>query len=225
MARLGKREKWALNAGMERVLQPNLTVPGDDFYEHRGSWGGGVFGNSNPIVLDLGCGKGAFSVFLAQRYPARNFIGIDLKGHRFWSGADEAERLGLGNVVFVRAGIQEVERLFAPQEVQEIWLPFSDPQPKDGRGNKRITSGKFVERYRRISGPGAILHIKTDSALVFELALEELGPEFTFQTDDVHSDWMQSIPDSLAELLAFQTHYEARWIREGRNIHYLQLAL
>ena len=218
--RSGKR-----NEDLKCVLQPHLEVPGTEPVEYRGKWSQEIFGNDHPLVLELGCGKGGFTVFLAQQFPEVNFVGVDLKGHRFWTGADEAERLGLNNVVFLRAAVQEIERLFGPEEVSEIWLTFSDPQPKDGRGTKRITSSVFVERYRRICKPGGRLHIKTDSALVYELAQEELGPKFSHESDDVHGAWIETVEEPLQTLLRFQTHYEARWIREGRKIHYLQLEL
>lgn len=225
MPRLGKREKWKRNQSLRCVLEPDLPVPGTECFEHRGRWAAEIFGNHRPIVLELGCGKGRFTLFMAQQFPERNFIGLDLKGHRFWTGADEAERLGITNVVYLRAAVQEIERYFGPEEISEFWLTFSDPQPKDGTGRKRITSARFVERYRRIAAPGAHLHIKTDSALVHDLALEELGPDFLLQSRDVHGPWIETVPEPLQTLLRFQTHYEQRWIREGRKIHYLGLEL
>ena len=225
MPRLGKREKWKRNESLACVVQPDMQVPGTEPYEHRGKWAQEIFGNDRPITLELGCGKGRFTLFMAQQFPERNFIGLDLKGHRFWTGADEAERLGVPNVRYVRSAVQEIERLFGPAEISEFWLTFSDPQPKDGTGRKRITSAQFVERYRRIATPNAPLHIKTDSALVHDLALEELGPEFTRQSRDVHGPWIDTVPEPLQTLLRFQTHYEQRWIKEGRKIHYLGLRL
>ncbi|HPF13678.1 MAG TPA: tRNA (guanosine(46)-N7)-methyltransferase TrmB [Planctomycetota bacterium] len=225
MSRLSKRQKWVLNGQMERVLEPQLPVPGDECFENRGHWATRCFAKDRPITLELGCGKGTFSVELARSFPERNFVGVDIKGHRFYTGAQQAEDLGLDNLVFLRAQIQQIERYFGPGEVSEIWLTFSDPQPKDGKGTKRITSGRFVERYRKLCQPGGIVHIKTDSPLVYGLALEELGPNFLYQTKDVHGPWLQTVPEPLRSLLAFQTPYEKRWIAEGRKIAYLSLAL
>ncbi|MEZ6020686.1 MAG: tRNA (guanosine(46)-N7)-methyltransferase TrmB [Planctomycetota bacterium] len=186
MSRLAKQAKWRLNAVNARVYEPGLMIPGDTVFEHRGAWHERVFGNDKPITVELGCGKGTFAVELARRFPERNIVGVDVKGHRFFTGVQMADELGLDNLAFLRISVQEIERAFAPGEVDEIWLTFSDPQPKDGRGTKRITSGRFFERYRRVGRPGARAHIKTDSPLVYSLALEELGPDFLMQSDDVH---------------------------------------
>ena len=116
----------------------------------KGQWAQAVFGNDHPITLELGCGKGEYTVGLARRHPERNFIGVDIKGHRFWRGAkDEPEEEGLGNVAFLRTKIEFVQNFFAAGEVSEIWLTFSDPQPKDEKGTKRITSEIFLRRYRQ----------------------------------------------------------------------------
>ena len=191
----------------------------------QGAWGREVFGNDRPITLELGCGKGTFTVELATRFPERNFVGVDLKGHRFWTGVQMVDELELDNLFFLRAQILEIERLFGPGEVSEIWLTFSDPQPKDGKGKKRITSTRFMEYYRRIAKPGAMVHIKTDSPLVYELAVEDFGPDFCQQTDDVHGTWIESVEEPLRSLLAFQTPYEEKWIEAGRKIHYLSFRL
>ena len=131
----------------------------------KGKWGTDFFGNDNPIVLELGCGRGEYTVGLAQRLPDKNFIGVDIKGARMWTGATESLQLGLKNVAFVRTRIEFIENFFAPGEVSELWLTFSDPQMK--KPTKRLTSTYFLERYRRFLVDGGLIHVKTDSNFLF----------------------------------------------------------
>ena len=152
----GKLWKWEENAEMDNVFEPDLqeAVQGAE-HEYKGKWHEKVFGNANPITLELGCGKGEYTVGLARKWPNRNFVGVDIKGHRFWRGAKTANQDGLTNVAFLRTRIEFIDQFFGPGEVADIWLTFSDPQPKDEKGTKRITSGKFIERYRKFWRPEA----------------------------------------------------------------------
>lgn len=226
MARkLGKRDKWRLNRDLERVFEPPIraVLSGRRFL--AGTWQAEVFGNPNPITLELGCGQGHYTVELARRHPERNFVGVDVKGHRFWTGADLANREGLSNVAFLRAKIEFIESYFDPGEVSEFWLTFSDPQPRDGKGTKRITSRHFLERYRRIAPAGSTVHIKTDSPLVYQRALEECGELVELASDDVYGELVERVDEATRNLLEIRTKYEQRWLGEGRLIHYVRLRL
>ena len=145
----GKLWKWEENSEMENVFEPDLqeAVKGKN-HPYRGKWHAEVFGNDNPITLELGCGKGEYTVGLARKWPNRNFVGVDIKGHRFWRGAKTANQDGLTNVAFLRTRIEFIDQFFGPQEVADIWLTFSDPQPKDDKGTKRNYLGKI---HRKIS--------------------------------------------------------------------------
>lgn len=221
-----KRQKWLKNRSLERVFEPPVReiVAGREYL--RGSWHAEVFGNDAPITLELGCGKGAYTVELGRRYPDRNFIGVDIKGHRFYTGAQAAHDEGLQNVAFLRTKIEFIERTFAPAEAGEIWITFCEPHPEDERGTKRLTSPLFFQRYRRILAPGSLVHVKSDSPVLYERTLEELAEgdhEVSLASDDVHGRLVHGVDDELRGLLEIRTDYEERWIDEGRRIHYIQV--
>jgi len=187
-----------------------------------------VFGNANPITLELGCGKGEYTLELARLHPERNFIGVDIKGHRFWHGAQAASETGLRNSAFLRAKIEFIESHVAPGEAREIWLPFSDPQPNDERGTKRLTGAPFLERYRRLLGPGGIVHVKTDSPFLHEQTLLSAAAcqvQVTLEISNLYANSAAGLDPLLQEWLAIQTRYEQRWLRRGCTISYLQLRL
>lgn len=221
-----KRLKWEKNQALARVFEPPVReiVAGRTFM--RGTWHGEVFGNDRPITLELGCGKGAYTMALARRYPERNFIGVDIKGHRFWTGAQAAHDEGLENVAFLRTKIEFIERTFADREISQIWVTFCEPQLQDSRGTKRLTSPLFFARYRRLLVPGSLVHIKSDSPGLYEKTLAELRErnyEVLVHSDDVHGQLVHGAERELAELLSVRTDYESRWIEEGRRIHYIQV--
>lgn len=220
-----KLRKWKENAGFSHVFEPDIKSIVDGAGLNRGEWARSVFGNDHPITLELGCGKGEYTVGLARRHPERNFIGVDIKGHRFWRGAKTSVEEGLNNVAFLRTKIEFVHHFFAPGEVDEIWLTFSDPQPKDEKGTKRITSEVFLERYRRFMAPGGIIHVKSDSPLLYALSKEGwAGAGFPILEDsaDVYGDLVHRVEPEFAEVLKIRTFYEQRWLEEGKNIHYLR---
>ncbi|MFT5200423.1 MAG: tRNA (guanine-N7-)-methyltransferase [Planctomycetota bacterium] len=225
MARLGKRNKWALNGELPRVFEPTLKAEGSETYELRGLWHESAFGNDNPITVELGCGKGVFLLELARRYPERNFIGVDMKGHRFWTGAQQAHDEGLTNLAFLRLPVEMIERVFAPGELDEFWLTFSDPQPKDFRDTKRITSPIFMARYLNASRPGSLVHIKTDSELIYRRAKQSWQDKLLVDSTDVHGELLGRIDEEFRPILEFQSPYEQRWVKEGRNIYYLRFPL
>ena len=158
-------------------------------FQLKGHWRDSFFHNDNPIVLELGCGRGEYAVGLARRYPDRNFIGVDIKGARMWSGATESLREGLKNVAFLRTNIEIIDRFFAPGEVQEIWLTFSDPQMK--KATKRLTSTYFLQRYRHFLTDGGIIHLKTDSNFLFtytKYVVEENHLPMEVCTEDLYGN-------------------------------------
>ena len=191
----------------------------------KGHWREQFFKNDNPIVLELGCGRGEYAVGLARRYPDRNFIGVDIKGSRMWSGATESLREGLKNVAFLRTNIEIIDRFFAPDEVQEIWLTFSDPQMK--KATKRLTSTYFLERYRRFLIDGGIIHLKTDSNFLFtytKYVVEENHLPVEVCTEDLYH---QSSGDATGLMidLSIRTYYEQQWLDRGLTIKYLRFRL
>ncbi len=222
-----KLKKWAENETFNNVHQPSL----DDIIKKgltymKGEWHEKVFKNENPIVLELGCGKGEYTVGLARRFPEKNFIGIDVKGHRFHKGAKEALEENLSNVAFLRTRIEFIEAYFGPNEISEIWLTFSDPQPLDYVGNRRITSPWYLEKYRKFLRPGALLHIKHDNPGVYEKALKELpqaGCIIETHSNDVYGPYLLEQSEEMKDILNIRTFYEQMWMKENRIIKYVRV--
>lgn len=186
--------------------------------EFAGRWHE-FFGNGNPIVLELGCGKGEYTVGLAERYPDKNFIGVDIKGARMWSGAKQAKQKGLRNAAFLRTNIEMIPQFFLADEVSEIWLTFSDPQMK--KPTKRLTSSYFLYRYQLILRDGGLVHLKTDSPFLYTYTSELLKANAlqpVFDTDDLYAG---EAPIDLD----IKTHYERQWLDRGFTIKYIQFAL
>ena len=217
----GKLAKFADMDTYENVFQyPYGALEHADF-PMQGRWHEEYFHNDNPIVLELGCGKGEYTVGLAKRYPDVNHIGVDIKGARMWTGATQALQEGQKNVAFLRTNIEIIDRFFAADEVQEIWLTFSDPQMKNPR--KRLTSTWFLERYRHFLVDGGLIHLKTDSNFLFTyttLLVEKSHLPVVLSTTDLYAE-----STGFAEAAAIQTYYESMWIARGLNIKYLQFRL
>jgi len=223
----GKLKKWIENKRFTHVFEPCLqeAVRGLDG-DIKGTWAPDIFNNNNPITLELGCGKGEYTVGLARKYPDRNFVGVDIKGHRFWRGAKTAKEESLPNVAFLRTRIEFIDKYFEAEEVSEIWLTFSDPQPKDEKGTKRITSSVYIERYKKILKPGSLINVKTDSVLLYDLSKEgylDSGYTIKLDSQDVYGDLVHRVPQDLREALEIITYYEKRWLAEGKKIHFIQL--
>ena len=221
-----KLRKWIENNTFDHVFEPNLqkAVNGVDG-ELKGKWSE-IFKNDNPITLELGCGKGEYTVGLARMYPDRNFVGVDIKGHRFWRGAKTAHEEELPNVAFLRTRLEFIERYFEKDEVSEIWITFSDPQPKDEKGTKRITSPYYIERYKNILKPGSLINVKSDSVLLYDLSMEgyvEKGYDIQVQSRDVYGELVERVSDEMRKALEIITYYERRWLDEGKKIHFIQL--
>ena len=221
----GKLKKFADMETYACVFQYPYSVVSDVPFDMRGHWGEQYFHNDNPIVLELGCGKGEYTVDLAKQNPDINFIGVDIKGARMWTGATEATREGLKNVAFLRTNIEIIDRFFAENEVQEIWLTFSDPQMKNPR--KRLTSTYFMERYRRFLVDGGLIHLKTDSNFLFTYTtymVEKNHLPLVFRTEDLYHD-EQTTNNVEPATLSIQTYYESMWIARGLNIKYMKFRL
>ena len=185
----------------------------------KGKWHEENFKNENPIVLELGCGKGEYSVGLAKNNPTKNYIGVDIKGNRIWTGAKEAIDTKLNNVAFLRTRIDFIEHCFSENEVSEIWITFPDPQPQKTRARKRLTHMMFVRRYQKFLKKGGLVHLKTDSTSFYEYTLEGIKENnFTllFNTDDLYVN----CPQGREELVNIKTHYEKLFTDKGEKIKY-----
>ena len=216
----GKLAKFAGMAAYPHVFEYPFSVADEVPFEMKGRWNEQFFHNNHPIVLELGCGRGEYTVGLARLFPDKNFIGVDIKGARMWSGATESLHEGLKNVAFLRTNIEIIDRFFAPEEVGEIWLTFSDPQMK--KATKRLTSTYFMSRYRRFLTDNGLIHLKTDSNFMFtytKYMVEHNHLPVEFSTDDLyHSGLVDNI-------LSIRTYYEQQWLDRGLNIKYLKFHL
>ena len=223
----GKLAKFADMETYENVFQYPYSVVEHVPFEMQGHWHEQYFHNNNPIVLELGCGKGEYTVGLAKRYPDMNFIGVDIKGARMWTGATQAIKEGMKNVAFLRTNIEIIDRFFAPDEVQEIWLTFSDPQMKNPR--KRLTSTFFMNRYRRFLIDKGIIHLKTDSNFLFTYTtymVEKNHLPLVLSTSDLYAENSEnSYYSEYSEAASIQTYYEQMWIDRGLNIKYMKFHL
>jgi len=189
----------------------------------KGKWHSHFFKNDHPVILELGCGKGEYTVGLAKRFPDKNFIGVDIKGHRMWDGAKTAFEEQIVNAGFLRTRIDFISSFFAPDEVEEIWLTFSDPQPL--KPQKRLSSPQFLARYKKFLKPGGIIHLKTDSAILYESTLEmvkENKHRILFSSDDLYGKAISEIDPATREILSIRTHYETIFMNKGKTIKYLK---
>lgn len=199
---------------------PYGDIPGGYFM--RGQWCSSFFRNQHPLVLEIGCGKGEYTLGLAQRYPLKNFIGIDIKGARMWRGCKSSNEQEMSNVAFLRIHVQRIETFFAGSEVSEIWITFPDPQPKQRQEKKRLTHPRFLDWYRQVLSPDGIIHLKTDNVGLYEYTLATLTAlkhPVLFSTNDLYQ------ADQENELTGIQTHYEKMFLAEGKKICYLKFSL
>lgn len=203
------------------VLQYPFGKLADTPFPLKGRWHRDFFHNDRPIVLELGCGKGEYTVGLARRYPDRNFIGIDIKGARMWTGATEAMRTGMTNVGFLRTSIELLASFFAPGEISEIWITFPDPQMK--KVNKRLTGTRMLMLYNSLLAPGGTIHLKTDSPFLYtytKMMAEYNGLDILTSSTDIYSEYEAGHP-----LVYIRTHYEQQWLDRGLTIKYLSFRL
>jgi tRNA (guanine-N7-)-methyltransferase len=223
-----KLKKFAEVKSFSNVFEP--TVEGGEKFDFplKGNWNKDYFKNDNPIILELGCGKGEYTIGLARRFPNKNFIGMDIKGARLWKGAKIAVDEKMANVAFVRNRIDFIESYFGPNEVSEIWIPFPDPYPRKGKTEKRLMSASFVKRYRNFSKPGAIIHFKSDNSDLYAFAMEQVKEhnyKLLANSDDVYSD-ASKLGEERSELLTqIQTYYESTFLKVGKKIHYVEFVI
>ena len=216
----GKLAKFAEMAENPLVVECPMAAVMEEEFPLRGRWHEDFFHNQNPIVLELGCGRGEYTVGLGKKMPEKNFIGVDIKGARMWTGAKEALQSGMKNVGFLRTNIEFIQRFFAPGEVSEIWLTFSDPQMK--KVTKRLSSTYFLNRYRMFLCDGGLIHLKTDSNFIFtytEALLEVNGIVPEVKTRNLYGTEVGGEEVSLAT--SIQTYYESMWRARGIDIKYL----
>jgi tRNA (guanine-N7-)-methyltransferase len=212
-----KIRRFAAIKTYSNVFEP---VIGETFYM-KGKWKADYFKNEHPLVLELGCGKGEYSVGMARKFRYKNFIGVDIKGARMFIGATEAIEENLNNVGFLRTKIDFINDCFEANEIDEIWLTFSDPQPK--KPNKRLSSAVFIDRYKKMLKPGALIHLKTDSDLLYDFTMEEIathGYELLFSSNDLYAESTSNISEELSDILPIKTHYEKLFTAKGAIIKY-----
>ncbi|MFK8044237.1 MAG: tRNA (guanosine(46)-N7)-methyltransferase TrmB [Crocinitomicaceae bacterium] len=220
-----KLQHFADMKTMPFVFEPNTNTMIADRFDMKGNWGR-FFKNDNPVVVELGCGKGEYTIELAKLNPNINYIGIDIKGARIWYGADEVRQKEMNNVAFVRTKVDFVTSVFETNEVDEIWLTFSDPQKEKPR--KRLTGSLFIERYKAILKPGGVIHLKTDSDLLFEFTLEEIaehGYEKIVESWDIYNDLIPKLGKEEADILNIKTTYESIFSAKGYSIKYCQFKI
>ena len=208
--------------GLERVFQPSFEEVFRKDFSLKGKWCGEVFGNDHALVLELGCGKGEYTVGLARNYPGKNFMGLDIKGARIWTGARAAHEEGLANVAFLRTRIDFVNSFFARDEVEEIWITFPDPQEKKKRQKKRLTGALFLNMYREFLKDGGRIHLKTDNLQLYRDTLDLLRYnklELEQESTDIYREGWND------ERVSIQTYYERGFLAEGLKINYLRFRL
>jgi tRNA (guanine-N7-)-methyltransferase len=218
-----KLKRFNENEIFENVFQPTREEMISDSLSLKGNWNKNFFKNNNPIVLELGCGKGEYSVGLAQMYPDKNFIGIDIKGARFWRGAKTAIEENINNVAFLRTQIELIEHSFAKDEVDEIWITFPDPQIKYKRTKHRMTNSEFLMNYKKILKPNGLMHLKTDSEFMHGYTLGLLhgeGHEVLYANHNVYKN-----EGSPKEVTGIQTFYEKQYLAVNKSITYIQFKI
>jgi tRNA (guanine-N7-)-methyltransferase len=210
-----KLRRFAEVATFDNVVELQAGIP------YKGIWNTGFFNNTNPIVLELACGKGEYSVNLARLFPDKNFIGIDYKGNRLWRGAKTALEEKVTNVGFLRIQIETILDYFAPGEVSEIWITFPDPQPQASREKKRLTSARFLEKYKQVLQPGGFINLKTDNDGLHAYTAEkiiEANLNLFIKTEDLYNSPYAD------EVLSIKTYYEKKYLQHHKNINYLKFS-
>ena len=225
MSKKNKLQRFEENKSFDNLFQYSYERIMSEGFPLKGRWHEEFFHNDNPIVLELGCGKGEYTVGLARVHPEVNYIGVDIKGARVWRGLTQAREEGLGNVAFIRARIDQIAHFFAAGEVDEIWVTFPDPHPGEGERNARhrLTSPEFLERYREFVKPDGILNLKTDSPIMYEFTLHDVVEKqhlpLLYHTDDLYAN------DDDLEVKSIRTFYEQMWLDQGLTIKYIKFRI
>jgi len=221
MGSKNKRKRFQENESFTNVLQPTREALTEGTFKHKGQWDT-FFGNKNPLVVELGCGKGEYTVALAKAHPEMNFIGIDIKGARFWRGAKTAIEENLPNVAFVRTQIELIEYVFGVEEVAEIWLTFPDPQLKFKRTKHRLTNPEFLNKYKNILLQNGVVHLKTDSSFMHGYTLGVLQG-MGIRPIMAHHDVYKYV-HAPKEVTSIQTFYESMYLEQDIPITYLKFS-
>lgn len=232
------RKKKLIRFADTKVFKNVFEPPMEEFFDkaaggvvkHKlaGKWRQQVFKNNNPVVLELGCGKGEYSVGMGRKFPNKNFIGVDIKGSRIWYGAKEALDTGLNNVAFLRTRIDFITAFFEANEVDEIWITFPDPQERENRARKRLTAKMFIDRYRQILKPNGLVHLKTDSAFLYQYTQDEIderGYNRIESTPDLYNEKINDYDSDTQEILGIKTYYEGVFTAKGHIITYTKFTI
>lgn len=218
-----KLKRFAENETFDFVFQPSQREAYFNDFELKGKWNE-FFKNNHPITLELGCGGGEYTVGLAQDNPNRNFIGLDIKGARFWKGAKFAFENKMNNVAFVRTRLHAVKSFFSNVDnINELWITFPDPQPRESKEEKRLTSPEFLDRYRSFCSKDCIVNLKTDSDFLYDYTLNEVVKIQNLKILELNTDVRKNY--TTGPLIEITTFYEKMWLEEGRKIHYLKFNL
>lgn len=223
MGSKNKLKRFKENETFNNVFQPTRNELVEQDYPLKGNWNTSYFKNTNPLVLELGCGKGEYTVALAQKYTDKNFIGIDIKGARFWRGAKTAIEENISNVAFIRSQIELIEYLFAKNEVDEIWITFPDPQIKYKRTKHRMTNTKFLQNYKKVLKKEGVVNLKTDSEFMHGYTLGLLhgeGHEVLYANHDIYK--LEGSPE---EVTSIQTFYESQYLEQNKSITYIRFKI
>jgi tRNA (guanine-N7-)-methyltransferase len=216
-----KLQRFAENAN-----RPDIVEPGKANFGHlAGRWRADFFRNEHPLVLEMGCGKGEYTVGLAQRHPAQNFLGLDIKGERIWRGSTRAEALGLTNTGFLRLAAHQLADHFGPGELSEIWITFPDPRPRDRDIKRRLTAPRYLDLYQQLLAPGGVAQLKTDSEGLFDYTLEVLAARPGAQVAVATRDLYAETDPAFAAAQAIQTHFEGKYRAVGVPIKYVRFTL
>jgi len=213
-----KLKRFAENETFENLFQHNNFDVQNEPFPLKGKWHSNYFKNDHPIVLELGCGRGEYTIGMAQRFPDKNFIGIDRKGARLWRGCKDGIEQNLTNVAFLRIKIEDIEYYFDKNEVHEIWVTFPDPQLRKER--RRLISPNFISKYQKIIDPSGIIHLKTDSKELYEYVIATAPIEKWNVVEHIANVYETGETSILTEI---QTFYEKKWLLEGKVISYIAL--
>tara|TARA_A100000164_G_C21764821_1_gene703400 strand:+ start:316 stop:996 length:681 start_codon:yes stop_codon:yes gene_type:complete len=215
-----KLKRFEENLTFKNVIQPSREILVDNNFEYKGKWNDLFFKNNNPIIIELGCGKGEYSIELAKLNPEKNFIGIDIKGARFWRGAKTAVDEGLNNIAFVRSQIELIDKIFSMGEVSEIWITFPDPQIKFKREKHRLINLKFINLYKNILVPNGIINLKTDSEFLHGYMLGLIKStnflELIYSNHNIYNN--SGAPE---DVLSIQTFYELKFLKQQKPITFI----